>query len=223
MLALLLSLLTVGRLSDFVGRRPVLAAALVLDAAAMAVFLGADGVGWLVVARIVQGLATGAGVGVLGAYLLDLQPADGSRLGSLVNSAAPTTGLGVGAVVTGVLVQWAPHPTRLVFVILTALFVLLALATLVLPETVRARARSRGRAEAAGRHPAGRPPRLPRRDADDARHLGPRRADALGRRFAARGRVRADEPRGDRGGARRCSRPPARSRPCWPPTWRRRG
>ena len=129
MLALLLSLLTVGRLSDFVGRRPVLAAALVLDAAAMAVFLGADGVGWLVVARIVQGLATGAGVGVLGAYLLDLQPPDGSRLGSLVNSAAPTTGLGVGAVVTGVLVQWAPHPTRLVFVILTALFVLLALAT----------------------------------------------------------------------------------------------
>jgi MFS family permease len=136
-LALLLSLLTVGRLSDFVGRRPVLAVALIVEAAAMAFFLGADGVAWLVVARIVQGLATGAAVGVLGAYLLDLQPGDGSRLGSLVNSAAPTSGLGLGAIATGVLVQYAPHPTRLVFAILTALFVVLALAIVALPETVR--------------------------------------------------------------------------------------
>jgi len=136
-LALLLSLLTVGRLSDFVGRRPVLAVGLVVEAAAMAVFLGADGVGSLLVARIVQGLATGAAVGVLGAYLLDLQPTDGSRLGSLVNSAAPTSGLGLGAIVTGVLVQYAPHPTRLVFAILTAVFLALAVATAALPETVQ--------------------------------------------------------------------------------------
>ncbi|MDT4946335.1 MAG: hypothetical protein QOH14_3068 [Pseudonocardiales bacterium] len=136
-LALLLSLLTVGRLSDFLGRRPVLAVALILEAAAMAVFLGADGVAPLLVARTIQGLATGAAVGVLGAYLLDLQPGDGSRLGSLVNSAAPTSGLGVGAIVSGVLVEYAPHPTRLVFAILTAVFVALALATAALPETVQ--------------------------------------------------------------------------------------
>ena len=136
-LALLFSLLTVGRLSDFIGRRPVLASALVVEAAAMAVFLDANGVGALVVARAVQGLATGAAVGVLGAYLLDLQPGDGSRLGSLVNSAAPMAGLGVGAVGTGLLVQYAPHPTRLVFAILTAVFVVLALATAALPETVQ--------------------------------------------------------------------------------------
>jgi MFS family permease len=110
---------------------------LVVQAAAMAVFLSADGVGSLLLARSVQGLATGAAVGVLGAYLLDLQPADGSRLGSLVNSAAPMAGLGLGAVGTGVLVQYAPHPTRLVFAILTAVFVVLALATAVLPETVQ--------------------------------------------------------------------------------------
>jgi MFS family permease len=136
-LALLLSLLTVGRLSDNIGRRPVLAGALVVEAAAMAVFLSADGVGALLVARIVQGLATGAAVGVLGAYLLDLQPGDGSRLGSLVNSAAPTAGLGLGALATGLLVQYAPHPTRLVFVLFTAIFVVLALLIAVLPETVQ--------------------------------------------------------------------------------------
>ena len=136
-LALLLSLLTIGRLSDYVGRRPVLAIALIVEAAAMAVFLGADGTGALFAARAVQGLATGAAVGVLGAYLLDLQPTDGSRLGSLVNSAAATGGLGLGAVLAGVLIQYAPQPTRLVFVVFVAAFVLLAAATALLPETVR--------------------------------------------------------------------------------------
>lgn len=135
-LALLTSLLTVGRLSDAVGRRPVLAVALLVEAAAMAVFLGANATNWLVVARLVQGLATGAAIGVLGAYLLDLQPPDGSRLGSLINSVAPLTGLGVGAIGTGVLVEYAPEPTRLVFAILTALFLLLTIATVALPETV---------------------------------------------------------------------------------------
>lgn len=138
-LALLLSLLTVGRLSDFLGRRPVLAVALLVEAASMAVFLDAHDVTALYVARVVQGLATGAAVGVVGAYLLDLQPSDGSRLGSLVNSAAATGGLGVGAALTGVLVQYGPHPTRLVFAIFTALFVALAAVVGLLPETVTRR------------------------------------------------------------------------------------
>jgi MFS family permease len=135
-LSLLFSLLTVGRLSDFLGRRPMLAVALVVEAASMAVFLDAHGVVALYAARFVQGLATGAALGVVGAYLLDLQPANGSRLGSLVNGAATTGGLGFGALLSGVLIQYAPHPTRLVWAILTATFLALALTTTVLPETV---------------------------------------------------------------------------------------
>ena len=135
-LALLASLLTVGRLSDYLGRRPVLAVALVVEALAMSVFLDAHGIVALFLARLVQGFATGAAIGVLGAYLLDLQPVTGSRLGSLVNGAAATGGLGLGAVLSGILIQYAPEPTRLVFAVLTATFLLLALTTLLLPETV---------------------------------------------------------------------------------------
>lgn len=135
-LAVLLSLLTVGRLSDFVGRRPVLAVALIVQAGSMGVFLGADGVGWLFAARVVQGLATGAAIGVLGAYLLDLQPPGGSRLGSLMNSVAATAGLGVGAALAGVLLQYGPQPTRLIFAVFVLAFVMLAAAVAVLPETV---------------------------------------------------------------------------------------
>jgi MFS family permease len=133
---LLMSLLTVGRLSDYIGRRVTLGGALVVEASAMALFLEANGVGMLVVARLVQGFATGAAIGVLGAYLLDLQPGDGSRLGSLVNTVAPTFGLGVGAIATGLLVEYAPNPTRLIFALLLALFVVLVCATAALPETV---------------------------------------------------------------------------------------
>ncbi|MGW1542102.1 MFS transporter [Streptomyces sp. NPDC002309] len=137
--ALLVSLLTVGGLSDHIGRRPVLAAALVVEAASMVVFLTADGVGPLLVARTLQGFATGAATGALSAGLLDLQPSPASALGPLLNSVAPAAGLAAGALGTGLLVQYAPAPTTLVFALFTVLFVLLAAAMLVLPEPVARR------------------------------------------------------------------------------------
>jgi len=134
-LALLVSLLVVGGLSDHVGRRPVLAAALVLEAVSMVLFLAADGVGLLLAARVVQGLATGAMTGAFGAALLDLQRPQ-KPLGPLVNSAAPGFGLSLGAVGAGMAVEWLPAPTSWVFGTLTALCLVAAVGVLVfLPET----------------------------------------------------------------------------------------
>ncbi len=187
--ALLASLLTVAKLSDHSGRRVVLAGSLIVEAASMALFLAADGVGWLVVARIVQGLATGAATGTLAAYLLDLQPADGSRLGSLVNSAAPTFGLGLGAVLTGLLVQYAPHPTRLVFALLGALFVALTVVTAqALPETVARFGCARGLA-AVGSGSAQGQARVRRRHPAAGGRLGARRAGPVSWRITACRRV----------------------------------
>src|SRR3984885_13164589 len=58
-LAVLAALLSAGRLSDHLGRRPVLIAATAVQAATMVIFATASGVGDLVLARIIQGLATG--------------------------------------------------------------------------------------------------------------------------------------------------------------------
>ncbi|GAA3768129.1 MFS transporter [Streptomyces chiangmaiensis] len=138
-LGLLVALLTVGGLSDYVGRRPVLAGALIVEAASMVVFLTAEGVGLLLVARIMQGLGIGAAVGCIGAGLLDLQPSPTSRLGSLLNSAAPAVGLGLGALGSGVLVQYAPAPTMLVFALLVAVFLVLTVVVFFLPEPVTPR------------------------------------------------------------------------------------
>ncbi|MGD0560830.1 MAG: MFS transporter, partial [Streptosporangiaceae bacterium] len=96
--ALLISLLTVGTLSDHVGRRPVIAGGMLALAGAMAVFATADGVGALLAARILQGLATGAVLGTLSAAVVDLQPS--RRAGSLVASVMPAVGLACGIAVS---------------------------------------------------------------------------------------------------------------------------
>src|SRR3712207_5848949 len=108
-MALLASLLVVGGLSDHVGRRPVLAGGLLLQAAAMVVFLSADSVGWLLAARVLQGISMGALTGTLGAVLLDTQGAD-RPLGPLVNSAAPGLGLSLGVVGAGMVVEYVASP-----------------------------------------------------------------------------------------------------------------
>jgi MFS family permease len=138
-IALLLTLVTAGGLSDHVGRRPVLAASLLLDAVAMVVFLAADGVGELLVARVLQGIATGAASGAIGAGLVDLAPPDRPRLAAVVNSAAPNVGLAVGALLAGVIVQYAPAPTTLIFALLAAAFVVLTVVVWFLSETVSRR------------------------------------------------------------------------------------
>ena len=132
--ALLASLLVVGGLSDHVGRRPVLVVAFVLEAAAMGLFLLADDVGWLLTARVVQGLATGALTSTLGAMLLDLQHRD-RPLAAFVNSASPGLGLSVGAVGASLLAQLVTSPTDWVFGVLTVVFLLAAVGTLALPES----------------------------------------------------------------------------------------
>ena len=133
--ALLAALLTVGALSDHVGRRPVLAVALLVEAAAMGLFFVADGVWWLLGARVVQGLATGAMTGAFGAALLDLQRRD-RPLGPLINSASPGLGLSLGALGAAIAVQVLVDPGEWVFGVLGALFVVAAvLVWLGLPES----------------------------------------------------------------------------------------
>lgn len=134
--ALLGGLLVFGALSDHLGRRPVLLAALVLELGALVLFWRADSVSWLLAARLLQGLATGIATAVLSAALLDLQ----REQGGLVNSVAPMFGMAVGALGASALVQFAPAPTQLVFEGLLMVVAAQSLAALYLPDTVAPRA-----------------------------------------------------------------------------------
>ena len=135
-LAVLAALLVVGRLSDHIGRRPVLLAAIAVQAAAMLVFVLADGVPELMIARIVQGLSTGAAVAAVGAAMLDVNRARGA----VANAVAPGIGTATGALLSSVLVQFLPAPTHLVYLALLVVFAVQAVGVALMPETVTPRA-----------------------------------------------------------------------------------
>jgi MFS family permease len=130
-LAVLVALLVVGKLSDHIGRRPVLLVALVMQLVALGIFLAAGDVATLIAARVVQGLSTGAAVGALGAGLFDLDNAKGA----IANGVAPITGTATGSVVSGVFIQYLPAPTHLIFEALLGIFVVQTIAVVFMPET----------------------------------------------------------------------------------------
>jgi MFS family permease len=134
-LALIATLLVVGALSDYVGRRPVIVGALVVEIGAMSLFLAADGVGWLYGARVLQGVSVGAATSALSAALIDLQP-EGSTRAPVVNSFTPGFGLALGALIASALVQYGPAPTHLIWWLLLAAFALAIPGVLAVPESV---------------------------------------------------------------------------------------
>jgi MFS family permease len=125
-------LLTVGSLSDYLGRKPVIFVALILNMVAMLLFINADSTAYLIAARALQGFATGMATAVLSATLLDTD-----RLrGPMLNSLAPLLGMASGGLGSGLLVEFAPRPTQLIYFTLLGLMALQAVCMLRLPETV---------------------------------------------------------------------------------------
>jgi MFS family permease len=137
-LLLLITLLVFGSLSDYLGRRRVILAALTMAAGACGLFLAAQGVGMLFAARALHGAAVGTATSALGAALIDLQP-EGSGMAPVVTTAASLLGLGAGGLGTSALVQYGPAPTHLVWWLLLGVSLAAAVAVLAMPETAPGR------------------------------------------------------------------------------------
>jgi MFS family permease len=135
-LSLLAALLTVGSLSDYIGLRPAILAALVLNIVSMTMFIAADSAAALIVARALQGFATGLATATLGAAILDH---DRSR-GPVLNSITAFGGLTAGSLGAAILVTYAPDPSQLVYVVLLVLSAVEAFILWFMPETAEVRA-----------------------------------------------------------------------------------
>jgi len=133
-IALLIALLFTGSLSDSLGRRPVVLAALVIQIASMLMFIFASSVGWLFAARIAQGIGTGVVTSALAASFVDLQPPERPTLASTVNSATPILGLALGALASAAIVQYAPDPLHLIYWLMLAGFAVSVVAVVLIPE-----------------------------------------------------------------------------------------
>lgn len=133
--AMLGALVTVGSLSDYLGRKPVLISALSVQAAAMLLLGWAPDMGWVIAGRTLQGIATGALTTTLTAFVTDMAPRDRPTLGATIASFATQGGMAAGALAAGAVAQWVSAPVPTVFTVLAATFGAGIILTLLTPET----------------------------------------------------------------------------------------
>jgi MFS family permease len=130
-----------GCLSDQIGRRAATMIAVAITAASALLFLFANSVAWLFPARMLNGFAAGLGAGAFTAWIAELEPRDDRVRAAVVASAANLGGLALGALLAGVLAQFAPWPLRLPYiaylVLLLALFVALRSVGETVPRPLR--------------------------------------------------------------------------------------
>lgn len=134
-LAVLAILLVCGSISDHVGRRPVLCVGFLLLAIAAFAFDTAQTAAGLGLARAAQGLACGLLISTLSATITDLEPPTMPGMAAVCNSVLPMAGMGLGALVSGVVMEGVDNPKSWVFVGLAGASLLLAVAIWLLPET----------------------------------------------------------------------------------------
>lgn len=139
----LASLLLAGRVSDQIGRRPTLLVALGALMSSSVLFMFADSTALLFVARGVQGLATGLALSAASAALLDLHPRRDSAGAGLTNGVVSAGGLGLGSLVSSLLVQYGSAPRVLPYVLLLVLFAVVFAGAYGMPEPVPADKRTK--------------------------------------------------------------------------------
>ncbi|SFU61758.1 MFS transporter [Bradyrhizobium arachidis] len=111
----LTALLVFGRMSDEVGRRRTAVIAIGIAVAGAVVFLLAHGVASLYVARVLSGLAIGIGAGTGTAWLAELIAEQDRSRATVIATIANFTGLGLGALVAGLLAEYVALPLRTPF------------------------------------------------------------------------------------------------------------
>ena len=131
----LFALLAFGRWSDAIGRRPVLLAGVVFALASAAVFLVADSVPTLLLGRVLSGLSAGIFTGTATAAVIEAAPPNWRTRAAGVATVANIGGLGTGPLLAGLLVEYAPEPLKLSFVVHIVLAVLAGIAVFIVPET----------------------------------------------------------------------------------------
>jgi MFS family permease len=131
----LFTLLVFGRWSDAIGRRPVLLAGVVCALVSDVIFLFAGSVPILLVARVVSGFSAGVFAGTATAAVIEAAPQAWRTRAASVATVANIGALGIGPLLSGLLVEYAAEPLRLSFIVHIVLAVLAAAAVAYAPET----------------------------------------------------------------------------------------
>jgi predicted MFS family arabinose efflux permease len=132
----LTAVLTVGSLSDHLGRRPVLLGALTIQLLSNVMIIAAPDIGWVIAGRIVQGIATGAATPAFTAALVELAPLSRQKLGMILGTVGLTGGLAAGSLLAGIMIQFTTAANSIIFITLTAVTILGMVVIYLCPESV---------------------------------------------------------------------------------------
>ncbi|WP_255546066.1 MFS transporter [Glaciihabitans sp. dw_435] len=134
------SLYLAGHISDWLGRRRIILAAILVEIIAVVIFLLWPEVPGLIVARFVTGIGVGALTATATAHLSELRaiarPAESPAFSSTVSSVVNVGGLAVGPLVAGIFAQYVVSPLVVPYVVFLVLMVIAAFAVALVPETV---------------------------------------------------------------------------------------
>src|ERR1700757_4585286 len=133
------ALLLAGDLSDLYGRRRLLLPAVGITILSAVVFLASKSLAALLIGRLLNGISIGVVASTATAYLAELdavgRPEASASRATLTASAVNIGGLGVGALVAGVLAQWVAHPLTVPYLVFLGALLLGAIGVALAPET----------------------------------------------------------------------------------------
>ena len=132
----LVAALVLGSLSDYLGRRPVLIASLIVQLGSSLMFLFGHDLGWVIAGRTVQGIAGGAATGAFSAAMVEYAPKANKRIGAVLGSVSLTGGLAIGSLLAGSAIEASTHADTVVFIALIALTIIGGFAIAFSEETV---------------------------------------------------------------------------------------
>ncbi|QOZ37885.1 MFS transporter [Bradyrhizobium sp. CCBAU 53421] len=126
-----------GRASDRAGRRMTALSAIAVLILAALIFLFARGIAWLYVGRILSGLGIGLASGTGNAWLAELVGEADKGRAAIIGTSTNFLGLGVAALLSGLLAQYAPWPLQLSFIIYLLVACAVAMLIWITRETVQ--------------------------------------------------------------------------------------
>ncbi|QHC62308.1 MFS transporter [Rathayibacter festucae] len=137
------SLFLAGHVSDWLGRRRILLAAILVEVLASIVFLLWPDVPGLIVARLLTGIGVGALTATATAHLSELRaiarPEEGPGASRAVSTLVNVGGLALGPLIGGVLAVTVDRPLVVPYEVFLVLLVVLGIAVALVPETVERR------------------------------------------------------------------------------------
>ncbi len=127
------TLVLLGDISDHVGRRWTMLAALVCSLIGALTLAFALDVEWLFAARAVMGIGVGLASGASTAAILEFSSTRDPERAASATNLAQALGFATALLLGGTLIQYAPYPLRLDFVVLATVIAVLIVAVWFLP------------------------------------------------------------------------------------------